>query len=412
MGKGAGMTNRKRVLSLLMRGVGIALALLWFVPRDSAARVAFQSAPVIPVPNLVGYWCVDGALADTGTSARDNSGNNNHGTYVGGLTTMAAAPLVPSGNLRSYSHTQASRQYISVPDAPSISLTGSFTLAAWIRPTINSTAQEGIFEKYDDPSGSANGYSFRLDSNENLSLAVGGAAGGMVGISTAPRAIPLNAWTHVAGVYSTSGGTLTNFVNAVADPTTGAGAPAPTNGSAALQIGDDYGANAFNGNLDELRIYNRSLNAIEIGILKNGQPAPTALVATGGLNQNQLTWTAAANSPTYSVLRGPSSGTYDTVFNGITGTTYTDTTVTGGTPYYYAVVAVTVMASAPSNEQSATATAGPPPPPPVPRTEKSGNQGSHMCGWSTADVGGLPTGLLIALLAAALLFSLPRRGGA
>jgi len=399
------MSIRVRVVSWLPRGVGIALALLCFVPRDGAARVAFQSAPVVPVPNLVGYWCVDGPIADAATVAKDNSGNTgNDGTYSGGITTMAAAPAVPVGNLRSYALTQSNRNYINVPDSPSLSLTGSFTVAAWIRPTLDSSVQEGIFEKYDDPSGGANGYSFRLDSNENLSFAVGGAAGGLVGISTAPRAIPLNAWTHVAGVYSTVGGTLTNYVNAAADPTTASGVGAPTDGASALQIGKDYGSNAFNGNLDELRIYNRALTQPEIAILKNGQPAPTGLTATGAPNQIQLAWTAAANDPTYSVLRGPSSGVYDTVFNGVAGVTYTDTAVTGGTPYYYAVVAVTVMASAASNEQSATATAGPTPPP----RQVGGKAEMNPCS-ASARVEKLPLGLLAALLAGAILLGWPRR---
>jgi len=402
------MSIRVRVVSWLPRGVGIALALLCFVPRDGAARVAFQSAPVVPVPNLVGYWCVDGAIPDSGTSAKDNSGNGNNGTYVSGLTTMATAPTVPSGNLRSYALTQASRQYISVPDSASLSITGSMTVAAWVKST-DTTLQQGIIEKWDEPNATG-GYMFRLDANENLSFSICDGTGAN-GVSTAPRSIPLNQWVHVAGVYANSGasGTITNYVNATADASVGTGIAPPTNGTYALQIGDDHGSNAFNGNLDEVRIYNRALSGSEIAILKNGQPAPTGLLATGGLNQIQLTWTAAANNPTYSVLRGPSSGVYDTVFNGVTGLTYTDTTVTGGTPYWYTVVAVTVMASTTSNEQSATATAGPPPPPPAPRTQKIGSEGKKVCGIMTADVGALPTGLLIALLAAAVLLGWPRK---
>jgi hypothetical protein len=402
------MSIRNRVLSWLLRGAGIGLALLWFVPRESVARVAFQSAPLIPVPNLVGYWCVDGAIPDAGTSAKDNSGNNNNGTYISGLTTMASAPAVPSGNLRSYALTQASRQYISVPDSASLSITGSMTIAAWVKAA-DTTLQQGIVEKWDEPNATG-GYMFRLDANENLGFSICDATGAN-GVSTAPRSIPLNQWVHVAGVYANSGasGTITNYVNAAADASVGTGIAPPTNGTTALQIGDDHGSNAFSGNLDEVRIYNRALSGAEIAILKNGQPAPTGLVATGGLNQIQLAWTAAANNPTYTVLRGPSSGVYDTTFGPVSGITYTDTTPVGGTPYYYAVVAVTVMASSTSNESSATATAGPPPPPPVPRTEKTGNQGKQMCGMSTTEPAGLPVGLLIALFAAAVLLGWPRR---
>src|SRR6185295_1636961 len=225
-------------------------------------------------------------------------------------------------------------------------------------------------------------------------------------------AIPLNTWTHVAGVYANAGasGTITNYVNGAADPSVGTGIAPPTDGSYALQIGDDHGSNAFSGNLDEVRIYNKALTANEVNVLKNGQPAPTGLVAASGTNQNVLTWTAAANAATvnvtYSILRGPSTGNYTSVTNGVTGTTWTDTNP-GGSAQFYAVVAVSVIASAPSNESSATATVAPPPPPPPPRTEKLGSR--HMCGWSTASPDGMAFPVLGALLAAAILLAGTRK---
>jgi hypothetical protein len=277
------------------------------------------------------------------------------------------------------------------------------TIAAWVKAS-DTTLQQGIVEKWDEPNATG-GYMFRLDANENLGFSICNGTGAN-GVSTAPRAIPLGVWTHVAGVYANSGasGTITNYVNATADASVGTGIAPPTDGTYALQIGDDHGSNAFGGNLDEIRIYNRALSGAEVAILKNGQPAPTGLVATGGLNQIQLTWTAAANNPTYSVLRGPSSGVYDTVFNGIAGLTYTDTTVTGGTPYYYAVVAVTVMASSTSNEQSATGTSGPTPPP----SQVGSKAEMNPCSAST-QVDKVPFGLLAALLAGAILLGWPRR---
>ena len=411
---GIGMSAQNRGISWIIRGIGLLSGVLVFLPSDTSAWSPLQAAPLfIQVPNLVGYWCVDGLVPDSTTIARDSSGTGNPGTYNGGATAMAAAPAVPPGNLRSFSFNQASRQYISVPSSPSLNLTGSLTVAAWIRPTLDSTLQQGIVEKWDDAAGAANGFLLRLDANENLVFSTFPATGAAGEITTTPRHIPLNVWTHVAGVYSTAGGTMTNYVNAAADPSTAAGAPAPAAGSNPLQIGKDYASNAFNGNIDEVRIYNRALSAAEIAILKNGQPAPTALIAIGGTNQVQLTWTAPSNagttSVTYSVLRGPSSGTYDTVFNGINTTSYTDTSVSGGTAYYYAVVAVSVMASGPSNEESEMAAAGPPPVPAAPRTSKTGNEGHQMCGWSVASPDALSTGALGTMLAVSLLLTLVRR---
>src|SRR5262249_42682833 len=96
----------------------------------------------------------------------------------------------------------------------------------------------------------------------------------------------------------------------------------------------------------------------------------------------------------------------------ISGTSYTDTTAAGGTPYFYAVVAVSVMASASSNEQSATATNAPPPapvPPAAPRTEKVGNPDHRLCGSATADARAPSGTALGALLAVAALLGAFRR---
>ena len=69
--------------------------------------------------------------------------------------------------------------------------------------------------------------------------------------------------------------------------------------------------------------------------------APTGLAATPGDNQVALTWTApTVGSPTsYNVLRGTTSGNYP-VTNTTSSTSYTDTGLANGTPYYYVVEAV------------------------------------------------------------------------
>jgi hypothetical protein len=90
--------------------------------------------------------------------------------------------------------------------------------------------------------------------------------------------------------------------------------------------------------------------------------APTSLGASAGNNNSAaVTWTASSTAGvTYTVKRGTSPGTYGaTVATGVTSTSYTDTGLTGGTTYYYVVVAVGCATSSNSNQASATAS-GPP----------------------------------------------------
>ena len=84
---------------------------------------------------------------------------------------------------------------------------------------------------------------------------------------------------------------------------------------------------------------------------------PTGLAATAGSGQVALTWSSTSNAATYNVYRGTSAGGESTtpITTGLTGTSYTDTSVTNGTTYYYKVAAVNAAGtSGQSNEASAT----------------------------------------------------------
>jgi hypothetical protein len=84
--------------------------------------------------------------------------------------------------------------------------------------------------------------------------------------------------------------------------------------------------------------------------------APTGLSALAGTSQVALSWTASASATSYNVYRTTTSGgeSSPALAFGLTGTNYTDMTVTNGTTYYYEVTAVLSGAeSGFSNETSA-----------------------------------------------------------
>ena len=90
--------------------------------------------------------------------------------------------------------------------------------------------------------------------------------------------------------------------------------------------------------------------------------APSGLVAAPLPGGVRLDWTASHGATGYNVYRGTASGTYATDPVGSTtgSTTYTDTGLTAGVPYFYVVKATNSLgASAPSNEASATPTSQP-----------------------------------------------------
>lgn len=89
--------------------------------------------------------------------------------------------------------------------------------------------------------------------------------------------------------------------------------------------------------------------------------APGALSATPGTAQISLTWTAATGATAYRIHRATTSGgPYTTIQSNWTGTSFTNTGLTNGTPYYYVVTAINLVGEGPSsNEASATPVAAP-----------------------------------------------------
>ena len=68
-------------------------------------------------------------------------------------------------------------------------------------------------------------------------------------------------------------------------------------------------------------------------------PVPSNLAATPTVGQVSLSWTASSGATSYSVKRSTTSGTSYASIGTPTDTSYTDTAVTNGTPYYYVVSA-------------------------------------------------------------------------
>ena len=103
------------------------------------------------------------------------------------------------------------------------------------------------------------------------------------------------------------------------------------------QFSDPY----LNGRVDDFRVYTKALSASEVAALAAMFAGPQNLTASANLLQTTLSWSSVANAASYNVKRAAvSGGSYTTIATGITGTSYTDTTVTAGSTYYYVVSAV------------------------------------------------------------------------
>jgi hypothetical protein len=228
---------------------------------------------------LVGHWKLDEA---SGTMASDVSDQLNHGTYAGAPTPSTNVPKLASANPQSllFNGGKTGSDAVIVSDSDSLSLAGPFTLAVWVRPVASkeiTRPQQGLIEKWEEvavtnpppdaaASAPANGYYLRLNGLKNVQIGIRNQPGMTFSVKTI-AALADDTWTHVAAVYD--GTSVILYINGAQD-TTRTAAYGPTPGSSQLEIGRRMGFGSFEGQLDDVRIYDRALSAEEVMTVSGG----------------------------------------------------------------------------------------------------------------------------------------------
>ena len=301
----------------------------------------------------------------SGTLASDSSGNGWNGTLVNGPLWATGA----NGKINNAVSLDGSNDYLTLP-AGVVSSLNDFSMTAWVKWNGGTDWQRAI----DFGTGITNYLFFSPRAGSATArFAIRTPAVAEQVIDGPP--LTIGVWTHVAVTLSGTTGTL--YINGVSVGTNAAMTLKPSSlGSTNLNyLGrSQFPADAYlNGSLDELQIHNRALSAAEIAAIAAPPPAPTGLAATPGNGQVALTWNAAAGATGYQVKRATvSGGPYTTLVSNLAATAYTDTAVTNGTTYYYAITAAASIAeSARSADVSATPVA--PPPAPAGLTATPGN---------------------------------------
>ncbi len=152
----------------------------------------------------------------------------------------------------------SSASYVSIPNSPTLDITGSFTLEAWVNPAIV-TGSKGIISK-GGSLGTALKYGIRLSSGRVL-LATNGSPRLF---SKSTSLIPANTWTHVSATYDQSLNEFRIYIDGVLDTSSVVAGAAPTANSDSLYVGISGASTPLNGKLDEVRVWNRALSSAEV----------------------------------------------------------------------------------------------------------------------------------------------------
>jgi hypothetical protein len=223
----------------------------------------------------------------SGTTAADSSGNNLTGTLLNG-------PLWAPGKLGQYAlDFDGSNDRVDVGNPALLQLTGPMTLTAWAYP--ESLSDNGRIITKGGASGSR-GWSLNVE-NTGSAWAFQIASSSTTLASLQVSGVPLNTWTHVAGVYDPNdagGPSMKLYTNGLLAKTLTAGVPAAQfNSGVNVSIGARAdGTTRWNGRIDEVRLYARALSGAEIAALP--QPpvvSPMFLPPILVSNQLILNWT-------------------------------------------------------------------------------------------------------------------------
>ena len=212
--------------------------------------------------SLVGYWAMDETV---GTTALDT------GAAPANDAPTAGSPSFVAGKVGNALRLNGTSEYASTPDEASLDVTKAITMAAWVRP--GRYATQDLIAK--DINGSIDGYQLSLattkgdDSSQRAFVRFNEAANGDGLRVNASTMYPIDgSWQHVAATYD--GTTIKLYIDGVLEgsmPWTGTIASNAT----ALGIGaQSNNTRWFQGDLDDVRLYNRALSAGEIAALAAG----------------------------------------------------------------------------------------------------------------------------------------------
>jgi hypothetical protein len=228
-----------------------------------------DGSPEALTGGLVLHWRFDEA---SGSAALDSSGNGLAGSYTGvngapTPSTMSPAVTFPDPHSRAF--VMANDHGVRLASMPAVlKPSNNVTVAAWYRTSQVDSDSDGATGSEIVSAG--NQYLIRV----RTTLIEFAKRSGSTGFGQCFATVPNHRdgrWHHLAGISSSSG--LTLYFDGVARCTSSDASDIIYDQSNELWVGRHGNGNrdwSFEGNIDEVRVYNRALSAAEISRLAWG----------------------------------------------------------------------------------------------------------------------------------------------
>ncbi|BFM16963.1 hypothetical protein R50073_31460 [Maricurvus nonylphenolicus] len=244
---------------------------------DSGSRITFDETAItntdfddfceasLPA-TLVAEWRMDeSAWAGSPNEVVDNSGNNLNGQAYNGLDTNDSNPA-RSGNPGTcrYGDFNGTSHRFQVADDNLLDMDQSFSITAWIRP-IDLYSFLNFFDDTIISKGDSS-YNYRLVANTSGRLELSWNGGNLTSSATLSEDV----WVHVAATYKDGEQVL--YLNGSVDNSSSDSDTLSTN-SSVLTVGTKntsssvFSNDAFEGQIDELRVYSGALSAAEVSAI-------------------------------------------------------------------------------------------------------------------------------------------------
>ncbi len=220
----------------------------------AASVLVSPSYAKIDIKTCAGMWLLD---EDKGDMAADSTANKNDGT-------LKNDPKWVDGQFVRALQFDGTDDYVDAGNANNLSIVGDFTFSMWVKISAYPSGWRNMLSKLIDDTH--NEFNFRYKDSATAQFYFGNGSAAIICNWNPSEDLPLNTWTHIAGVRK-SKAYLKLYFNGIEKRTAGITTDASST-VANVTIGrQSNNMFYFNGIIDDVAVFNTALEAEDIKIL-------------------------------------------------------------------------------------------------------------------------------------------------